>query len=83
MLLIGIESIGGFIQNQDLRIVDQRLRQSHAAAKALGQGFDDLLDHRCQAQPIDDDARRSRRRSPVKPRMSATKSRNSLTVISP
>ena len=40
VLLIGIESIGGFVQDQDLRIVDQCLRQADAAAKALGQRFD-------------------------------------------
>ena len=56
MLLIGIETIRGFIQNQDLRIVDQCLGQSHAAPKALGEGFDHLIDHRCKAQAIDHDA---------------------------
>ena len=55
VLLIRIETVGRFIQYQHLRVVNQRLRQSDAAAKALRQRLDDLMDHRSQAQPIDDD----------------------------
>ena len=55
VLLIRIESVGGFVENQHLRIVNQRLRQADAAPETLRQGLDDLVDHRAQAQPVDDD----------------------------
>ncbi len=56
VLLVGIQSVGGFVQDQDLRIVNQCLRQADAPAKALGQCFDDLVDDRRQPQSFDDDA---------------------------
>ena len=55
MLLIGVEPVGRLVQNQDLRIVNQRLCQTDTAAKTLGQGFDDLPNHRRKSKPVDDD----------------------------
>jgi len=56
VFLVGVESVGGLIQDQHLRIVDQRLRQTDAAAKALRQCFDHLVDDGRKTQAIDDHA---------------------------
>jgi hypothetical protein len=56
VLLIGVEPVGGFVQDQDLRIVYQCLSQADAAAKPLGERFDHLFDHRRESEPVDDDA---------------------------
>ncbi len=56
MLLIGIQTIGGLVQDQDLRVMNQCLCQADTPAKTLGQCLDDLVDDRRQPQPVDDDA---------------------------
>ena len=50
----GIEAVGGLIEDQHRRIVHDRLRQAHAAAEALGQGVDGLLEHGAELQVLDD-----------------------------
>ena len=45
MFLVGVEAVGGLVQHQHLGIVQDRLGQADAAAKALGQGFDRLVQH--------------------------------------
>ena len=45
MFLVGIQPVGGLVQDQHFGIVQDRLRQADAAAKALGQGFDRLVQH--------------------------------------
>jgi hypothetical protein len=76
VLLIRIESVRRFIEDQDLRVVNQRLRQADAAAKALGQRLDDLMDDRSQAQPVDDDG------APLAPKKPSTSPGATLKVKS-
>ncbi len=50
VFLIRVEAVGRLVQDQHLRIVDQRLREADAAPESLGQGFDDLVDDRGRAR---------------------------------
>ncbi|MCY1437358.1 hypothetical protein D9M71_535160 [compost metagenome] len=43
MLLVGVEAIGRLVEDQHLRIMQDRLSQADAALEALGQGLDGLL----------------------------------------
>ena len=45
VLLIRIQAVGGFVENQHRWIVQQRLRQSDAALESFGERFDHLLQH--------------------------------------
>src|SRR6185312_5239867 len=53
VLLVGIESVGGLVQDKYRRIVHDRLRQADTAAKALRQRVDGLLEHSLQLQTRD------------------------------
>ena len=53
MFLIGIQAIGRLIEDQHLRIMENRLRQANPAFEPLGQGFDRLFRHPVQVQAID------------------------------
>ncbi len=55
MLLVRIEAVGGFVQDQHLGIVDDGLGQTHAPPEALRQRLDDLVDDRRQPQAFDHD----------------------------
>ncbi len=55
VFLIRVEPIGGLVQDQDLRIVDQRLGQADAAPESFGERFDDLFDHGRESQTVDHD----------------------------
>ncbi len=84
VLLIGIETVGGLVEDQHLRIVQQRLGQADAALEALRERFDRLFEHAAQLQPLDHVVEpMARRRSPVSPRTFAMNSRKARTVISP
>ena len=43
MLLVGIESIGGFVEDQHRRIVQDRLREADPVTVSLGEGVDRLV----------------------------------------
>ena len=53
MLLVRIEAIGGFIQDQHLRIVNERLGQTDAPPETLRQRFDHLVDDGSERKPVD------------------------------
>ncbi|CAM5527602.1 hypothetical protein SSTU70S_03289 [Stutzerimonas stutzeri] len=48
MFLVRVETVGGLIEDQHARIVEDRLRQSDAALEALGQCLDGLAEHLLQ-----------------------------------
>ena len=48
MLLIRIKAVGRFVEDQNVGIVQNRLRQTDAAPVAFGQGLYALLQHRLQ-----------------------------------
>ena len=54
VLLVRIEAVGRLVEDQHLRVVQQRLRQADAALEALRQRLDDLLEHARQAEARDD-----------------------------
>ena len=54
VLLQRIEAVGGLVEDQHLRVVDDGLREADAALEALGQRFDGLGDDRLELQPADD-----------------------------
>ena len=56
VLLIGVQAIGRLVENQDLRVVDERLGQTDAAPESLGERFNHLLDDRGECEALDDDA---------------------------
>ena len=56
VLLVRVQAVGGFVQDESLRVVDQRLSQADAPPEALGQGIDHLIDDRFQGEPFDDHA---------------------------
>ncbi len=51
VFLVGIEAVGGLVEHQHRRIVQDRLRQAHAAAKTFRERADGLLEHVFQFQP--------------------------------
>ena len=53
MLLVRIEAIGRFIQNQHLGIVHNCLGQAYPSPDTFRQGFDGLLTHRMQINLVD------------------------------
>ena len=53
VLLIGIEAVGGLVQDQHLRIVDQGLSEAHTPPESLGERLDDLVDDGRERQAID------------------------------
>ena len=53
VLLVRVEAVGGLVQDQHLRVVDQRLGQAHAPPESFGQGVDHLVDDRHQRQAVD------------------------------
>ncbi len=53
-LLVGIEIGGGLVEDQDRRIVHQRLPEADALAVAVGEGADVLAEHLGQAADVDD-----------------------------
>jgi hypothetical protein len=50
VFLIRIQAVGRFIENQHLRVMEQRLSESHTSPKSFRQGLDDLVGHRSQRQ---------------------------------
>ena len=48
MLLVGVEAVGGLIEDQHARVMQDRLGQANAALEALGQRLDALLQHLLQ-----------------------------------
>ncbi|MCY1437419.1 hypothetical protein D9M71_535790 [compost metagenome] len=50
MLLVRVEAVGGLVEDQHFRIMDDRLGQADAALEALGQGVDGLLADALQLQ---------------------------------
>ncbi|VTM08014.1 Uncharacterised protein [Pseudomonas aeruginosa] len=50
VLLVRIEAVGGLVENQRGRLVEDRLGQADAPAEALGQGLDGLPAHLAQLQ---------------------------------
>ena len=54
VLLVRIEPVGRLVENQHRRIVQDRLREADAAAKALGQRLDHLVQHTLEPEPCDD-----------------------------
>src|SRR5579859_2136498 len=55
VLLVRIETIGGFVQDQHLRIVDDGLGQAHPPPEALRQRLDHLVDDGQEPQAFDHD----------------------------
>ena len=53
MLLVRIQAVGGFVEDQHGRIVHDRLGQADAALESLRQRFDGLLEHGVQMQALD------------------------------
>lgn len=53
VLLIRIETVGGLIENQDLGVVQQRLREASAMTVALGKRIDRLMSDRAQKAGVD------------------------------
>ena len=49
MFLVGIEAVSGFVQDQHIGIVQDRLRQPHPPAKPLGERIDRLVQHAGQS----------------------------------
>ena len=54
VLLVGIETVRGLIEDQHRRVVDQRLREADAAPEAFGERVDGLREHLLELQPPDD-----------------------------
>ena len=54
VLLVRIEAVGRLVEDQHLRVVQERLRQTDAALEALRQRLDDLLEHARERQARDD-----------------------------
>ena len=52
--LIGVEPAHRLVENQNRRLVNQRLCEAHPLAKALGQLADRLADHVSEARLVDD-----------------------------
>ena len=48
VLLVGVEAVGGFVENQHLGVMQNRLGQADAALEAFRQGFDALFQHGVQ-----------------------------------
>src|SRR5882724_905548 len=53
VLLVRIEPVGGLIQDQHLRIVDQRLREAGAVAEAFRKRIDRLPENALQVAQVD------------------------------
>lgn len=51
--LVGIEAIGGLVENEQLGIVDEGIRQADALAEAFGEGFDHFAADVAKAAGID------------------------------
>ena len=45
VLLVGVEAVGRLVKNQDVRIMNDRLRQTGTVFVALRQGVDRLVEH--------------------------------------
>ncbi len=45
----GVEAVGGLVEDQHRRVVEDRLRQADAAPETLGQRLDGLLEHAARA----------------------------------
>lgn len=53
VLLIGVEPIGGLVENENLRVVQDRLRQPDPALVAFRQRFDALVHYRADLGVLD------------------------------
>ena len=84
VLLVRVEAVGGLVQDQHRRVVQDGLGQADAAAKALGQRLDGLLQDAAELQPLDHVGRGAGWKSaPDRPRTRPMKARKSPGVISP
>jgi hypothetical protein len=54
VLLVRVEAVGRLVEDQDLGIVQDRLREADAALEALRQRVDRLIQHLAEMQPRDD-----------------------------
>ena len=52
--LVRVETGRRLVHDQDVGVVEQRLRQAHALLESLGQPADRLLDHKLQRAQVDD-----------------------------
>ncbi len=82
VFLIGIEPVGGLVQDQHVRIVHQRLGDAHPALEALGQGIDALVPDLAEVDALDQLAQPRVGLALDNPCMAATKSRNAPTLMS-
>src|SRR3954454_12697649 len=53
VLLVRVEAVGRLIHDQDIRVVDQRLREAGAVLVALRQRVDGLVEHRVEEAALD------------------------------
>ena len=53
VLLVGVEAVGGLVEDQHFRVVENRLGEADAALEAFGKCLDGLIDHRTQAHELD------------------------------
>ncbi len=53
VLLVGIEPVGRLVHDQDVRVVDQRLREAGAVLVALGKRVDALVEHALEKTQFD------------------------------
>ena len=53
VFLVGVEAIGGFIEDENFRVMKEGLRQTCAMAVSLGQGVDGLVHHGLQEAGFD------------------------------
>src|SRR6187402_2450993 len=54
VLLQRVEAVGGLVEDQDLRVMDDGLRQPDAALETLRERFDGLRDDGFELEPADD-----------------------------
>ena len=50
VFLVRVEAVGRLVEDQHLRVVQDRLREADAALEALGQGLDRLVQHPVELQ---------------------------------
>ena len=73
VFLIGIKPLGRLVENQDLGIVNDRLRETRPMPISFRKGLDRLIRHRVEKTHLDGRAIAAFFASPLSPRSSATK----------